>query len=660
MYRGDIRLGDTLDFKFTSRTFSTGAPGTLSSSPVVSAYPNNSTTQLTAGITLTVDFDSVTGLNHVRVVASGGNGYATATNYDLVITTGTVGGVSVVGEVIGSFSIEARSALMPTSATRTLDVSSSGNAGIDLDNIQLTNGAPILGLVASGTLSGTHTTTTADLGTNAPSLTMAGKWLRIPTRDVSSYISAYNTGTGVATFNPATAATLADDDQWFVADAPNLPTDTALMQTVKVSVGTGTGQINSSGGKVPATIAAGDLAANSLTASALASDAVAEIQSGLASQSSVDDLPTNAELATALGTADDAMLSAIAAVSSKVDTVDDLLDTELPALTTAVADLPTNAELATALGTADDAVLAQVALVKAVTDKIDDTLEDDGGTYRFTTNALEQAPTGGSAPSAAAIADAVWDEAIAGHAVSGSTGEALAAAGGAGDPWITTLPGSYSSGQAGFILGTNLNGTVSSRASQTSVDDLPTNAELTTALGTADDAVLTRLGTPAGVSIAADIAAVQADTDNIQTRIPAALVSGRMDASVGAMAANVMTAAAAASDLTTELQSGLATAAALATLQTSVDDVPTNAELTTALGTADDAVLARLGTPAGASVSADIAAAKAQLVAIEADTQDLQARTPAALDNGYMIASVKRVATTTLVPAGSGGQGIGG
>lgn len=58
--------------------------------------------------------------------------------------------------------------------------------------------------------------------------------------------------------------------------------------------------------------------------------------------------------------------------------------------------------------------------------------------------------------------------------------------------------------------------------------------------------------------------AILVDTGTtLDGRIPAALVSGRMDASVGAMAANVMTAAAAAADLTTELQSGLATAAAL-------------------------------------------------------------------------------------------------
>ena len=29
MYRGDIRLGDTIDLKFTTRSFTTGAPTTL-------------------------------------------------------------------------------------------------------------------------------------------------------------------------------------------------------------------------------------------------------------------------------------------------------------------------------------------------------------------------------------------------------------------------------------------------------------------------------------------------------------------------------------------------------------------------------------------------------------------------------------------------------
>jgi hypothetical protein len=134
-YRGDIRLGDTIDIKFTTRKFSTGAPFTLAGSPVISAYVGNGTTEITAGITLTVDFDARTGLNNVRVVATSGNGFATATNVDLVITTGTVDSVSVVGETIGSFSIENRSALMPTTAARTLDVSAGGEAGVDWANV---------------------------------------------------------------------------------------------------------------------------------------------------------------------------------------------------------------------------------------------------------------------------------------------------------------------------------------------------------------------------------------------------------------------------------------------------------------------------------------------------------------------------------------------
>ena len=48
-----------------------------------------------------------------------------------------------------------------------------------------------------------------------------------------------------------------------------------------------------------------------------------------------------------------------------------------------------------------------------------------------------------------------------------------------------------------------------------------------------------RLGTPTDTDIATDIANVQSDTDDIQTRLPAALVSGLMDANVGAISGDV-------------------------------------------------------------------------------------------------------------------------
>lgn len=164
-YFGDIRLGDTIDVKFTTTAASTGAPTTLSGTPVISAYPSNSTTEITAGITLTVDFDARTGLNNVRIVASGGNGFATATNYALVITTGTVGGTSAVGYVIGTFSIENRSALMPTTAARTLDVATTGEAGLDYTNVLLpsTGAIPALGIIESGTMQSGSTASTAVL-----------------------------------------------------------------------------------------------------------------------------------------------------------------------------------------------------------------------------------------------------------------------------------------------------------------------------------------------------------------------------------------------------------------------------------------------------------------------------------------------------------------
>ncbi len=56
-----------------------------------------------------------------------------------------------------------------------------------------------------------------------------------------------------------------------------------------------------------------------------------------------------------------------------------------------------------------------------------------------------------------------------------------------------------------------------------------------------------------GLATAASIVTLQADTDNIQTRLPTSLVSGRMDSSVGAMAANTLTASALATDAVDEL-----------------------------------------------------------------------------------------------------------
>ena len=63
---------------------------------------------------------------------------------------------------------------------------------------------------------------------------------------------------------------------------------------------------------------------------------------------------------------------------------------------------------------------------------------------------------------ASVISDAVWDEVLSGHTTAGTTGAALSAAGSAGDPWSTAVPGAYGAGTAGYVLGTNLDAKVSS------------------------------------------------------------------------------------------------------------------------------------------------------------------------------------------------------
>lgn len=103
-YLGDFKAGATVSFKFTTYKPSTGAPFVLAGTPVVSVYKSNNTTETTTGVTLTVDFDSRAGLNHVEIVTTDAF-YADPGQYEVVITTGTVDSVSVVGACVGRFTI---------------------------------------------------------------------------------------------------------------------------------------------------------------------------------------------------------------------------------------------------------------------------------------------------------------------------------------------------------------------------------------------------------------------------------------------------------------------------------------------------------------------------------------------------------------------------
>lgn len=362
------------------------------------------------------------------------------------------------------------------------------------------------------------------------------------------------------------------------ADIAGVQSDTNDIQT-RLPAALVSGRIDASVGAMAANVlTATAINADAFTAAKFAADVTTEFQSGLA---------TAADLATV-----DAVVDAILVDTAEIGTA----GAGLTALASqaSVNDLPTNAELATALGTADDAVLEAIATVDAnvdtilvTTNKLDDTLEDSGGgAYVFTEAALAAGPSG-SGPTAADIADAVWEEPIAAHSgTAGSTAEALNAAGSAGDPWVTALPGAYGAGSAGFILGTNLNATVSSRASQSALDTVD---------GIVDSILV--------------------DTDAIDARLP----SDPADASVIASATNAILTAVDGVPTTAEFEARTIVSANYATAA-AVADLPTNAELATALTGADDSILAVLGAPAGASLAADLAAVKADTAAVLLDT----------------------------------------
>jgi hypothetical protein len=161
IYLGDFAAGATIYIPF--HTFnSSGASVTITGLAVtdIEVYKNGSTTQRAsdAGYTLLdtdgIDFDGLTGI-HGFSINTGDNTdsgfYASGADYWVVVSAITVDSQTV-SFVAATFSIENRSALRPTTAGRTLDVASTGEAGLDFNNVNIPVGAiPGLGIVDNGT-----------------------------------------------------------------------------------------------------------------------------------------------------------------------------------------------------------------------------------------------------------------------------------------------------------------------------------------------------------------------------------------------------------------------------------------------------------------------------------------------------------------------------
>ena len=189
----------TLNFKFSTHK-ADGTPITLAGSPVVSVYKANGTTQSTAGITLSVDFDSVTGLNNVLIDLSADAFYAVGNDYSVVITAGTVNGVSVVGTVVAHFSIENRNI---TAAVPTVEQI---RAEIDSNSTQLAailedTGTTIPALINSDSGAGTiqHTYTVTDSSDGMP-IDGVEVWVSTDAAGVNVIASGYTNSSGIINF----------------------------------------------------------------------------------------------------------------------------------------------------------------------------------------------------------------------------------------------------------------------------------------------------------------------------------------------------------------------------------------------------------------------------------------------------------------------------
>ena len=106
---GDYKLEDSVYILFTTRAFATGIPGVLSAA-TVAVYEDVTATPIETSIAVTETLNSINGLNAVTIAAQAASGYNAGGHYHVVIEAGTVDSVSVVGEVVGSFTIAASTA----------------------------------------------------------------------------------------------------------------------------------------------------------------------------------------------------------------------------------------------------------------------------------------------------------------------------------------------------------------------------------------------------------------------------------------------------------------------------------------------------------------------------------------------------------------------
>lgn len=194
-FRGDRTVASTVGGSFRTSVNKVGT--TLSGSPVLSVYKRGSSTPSTSGVAVNVDVNSLTGFNTWTVDTSQSAAfYVFGGDFDVVITTGTINGVNVAGEVVGCFTLAAcagivRAAIAQAGAAGSVTLDSGASA---TDNIY--NG--LIVMITSGTGAGQARLVTGYTGASKVATT-GPNWTTNPDSTSVFFLADWAGGTAIQT-----------------------------------------------------------------------------------------------------------------------------------------------------------------------------------------------------------------------------------------------------------------------------------------------------------------------------------------------------------------------------------------------------------------------------------------------------------------------------
>jgi|688.fasta_scaffold26353_13 hypothetical protein len=302
MYLGDYITGAIIAGFFNTRA-ADGTPLALAGSPALAVYAAGNTSESTAGVVLATNFDSRTGLHHFNVDTNAdSNFYSGGSEYVVVLTSGTIGGISAVGRIVAEFSITNRSDSL---ISQLIYILGDPEFGLLVQ---------ILGRLPEALVDGRIDASVGAIADNA--ITNAA----IAASAVTEIQS------GLATSSSLSNATALIEDIAGVVDAILQDTESTGVVVASASksgysltpttgLGNQTANLTGSVSSVTNAVTVGTINANAVSASALATDAVEEIQAGLSTASQVSAL-NNLSTAQVLAQCTAALETAISELSA--------------------------------------------------------------------------------------------------------------------------------------------------------------------------------------------------------------------------------------------------------------------------------------------------------------------------------------------------------